>query len=177
MNAIILWLPCIVLSNVKVGYSPLLTACEYQKVETVRYLASREDIDVLYSAEEVGPGERVGHKSGLHLAAIHDSSDIADILLKHGCTVDIVDEKVRLPTVAHLDGSLMSLSTLCMLMEVLYCMLVIIYTGWHCIACCLSEVEWICSGSSRVIRCRAWNGHYWHQKSCKELYLECFRVF
>lgn len=82
----------------KVGYSPLLTACDYKNIESVRYLVGRPDVDVSVFVEEtVGEGEeqRFGQRSGLHLAAIHDCHEIAKILIENGCKIDILDLNVR----------------------------------------------------------------------------------
>ena len=78
-------------------------ACEYQKHEVVRYLL-REDqgaqdmgvedlgVDASASAEEIDAETgNVGRKTGLHLAAIHDSLDIAYELITKGCPLDIQD--------------------------------------------------------------------------------------
>ena len=78
-------------------YSPLLIACEYQKLKTVVYLTSRDDVDVSDFAEErtkEGDDVRTGEKSALHLAAIHDSHEIARVLIEKGCKIDRVDSKV-----------------------------------------------------------------------------------
>ncbi len=39
-------------------------------------------------------GGVTGEKSALHLAAIHDSADIAGILQKEGCKIDRIDSRV-----------------------------------------------------------------------------------
>ena len=79
------------------GYSPFLKACEYQKLKTVEYLASRDDVDVSdFAKERTGEGEdvRTGEKSALHLAAIHDSHEIARVLVEKGCKMDRIDIEV-----------------------------------------------------------------------------------
>ena len=83
--------------SLKVGYSPLLTACDYQNVKTVKYLAGRSDVDFSDFAEEIlgeGDTERRGQRSGLHISAIHDSHEIAAILVEKGCKIDLKDLKV-----------------------------------------------------------------------------------
>ena len=54
-------------------------------------------------ADSEGADEEDGQKrmTGLHLAAIHDSPDIADLLIKNGCPVDTQDEKVCLHAYLH----------------------------------------------------------------------------
>ena len=84
--------------SLKVGYSPLLTACDYQNVKTVKYLAGRSDVDFSDFAEEIlgeGDEERRGQRSGLHISAIHDSHEIAAILVEKGCKIDLKDLMVR----------------------------------------------------------------------------------
>ena len=83
--------------DIQSGYSPLLIACEYQKLKTVKYLATRDDVDVSDFAEErsgEGDNRRMGEKSALHLAAIHDSPEIAKVLIEKGCRIDRVDSQV-----------------------------------------------------------------------------------
>ena len=78
-------------------------ACEYQKLEVVRYLLEGDQgardvgvenlgVDVTASAEEKDAAtQNVGRKTGLHLAAIHDSLDIAQELIIKGCPLDTQD--------------------------------------------------------------------------------------
>ena len=85
------------------NYTPLLVACEYQKLEVVRYLLEGDQgardvgvenlgVDVSASAEEKDAAtQNVGRKTGLHLAAIHDSLDIAQELIMKGCPLDTQD--------------------------------------------------------------------------------------
>ena len=90
-------------------------ACEYQKLEVVRYLL-REDqgtrdlgvrdlgVDAKARAVEKDPKTKriMGHnKTGLHLAAIHDSPEIAQELIAKGCPLDAKDYKVNLKTIRH----------------------------------------------------------------------------
>ena len=42
-----------------------------------------------------GSGEGASGKSALHIAAIHDSAKIADILIKGGCPLSVQDLEVR----------------------------------------------------------------------------------
>ena len=85
------------------GYTPLLTACEYQKAEAVEYLLTLPNIDLSVCAEHVPisdddvpdglDGEGKG-KSALHIAAIHDSGRIAKMLIEKGCPLCIQDLEV-----------------------------------------------------------------------------------
>ena len=75
------------------NYTPLLVACEYQKLEVVRYLLQEiPGIDASAYAEEKDPKTgNVGSKTGLHLAAIHDSPEIAQELIAKQCPLDVQD--------------------------------------------------------------------------------------
>lgn len=74
------------------NYTPLLVACEYQKVEMVRYLTEeRTDVDISACCHTNGNGDGT---SGLHLAAIHNSSGVAELLIKANCPLDLVDKSV-----------------------------------------------------------------------------------
>ena len=69
------------------GYTPFLMACEYQKIEIVQYLAEIAEVNISVCCE--------GGMTGLHLAAIHDSLEIARFLMKKGCPIDALDEAVN----------------------------------------------------------------------------------
>ena len=70
----------------------MLTACEYQKVDAVHYLVGRSDVDVSdFVVESSDEGGRTGEKSALHIAAIHDSEEIAKALLDKGCKANRKD--------------------------------------------------------------------------------------
>ena len=65
----------------------------------MKYLGTEEVAGVDFSAccaDSEGADEEDGQKrmTGLHLAAIHDSPDIARLLIMKGCPVDTQDEKV-----------------------------------------------------------------------------------
>ncbi len=92
--------------SVQSGYTPLLCACQYQKAETVRALLglpeeSSPELGIppggvridLYATDTTKDGA-VGLMSGLHIAAIHDSYEIASALLLKGCSLDIADAEV-----------------------------------------------------------------------------------
>ncbi len=73
----------------------MLTACEYQKVDAVHYLVGRSDVDVSdFVVESSDEGGRTGEKSALHIAAIHDSEEIAKALLDKGCKANRKDKMV-----------------------------------------------------------------------------------
>ncbi len=59
----------------------------------VKYLVGWSDVDVSDFVKE-NEGGKTGEKSALHLAAIHDSADIAEILQKEGCKIDRIDSRV-----------------------------------------------------------------------------------
>lgn len=73
-------------------------ACDYQKIEIVKYLKELVDLDadlVDFTAHCHSSKTEDGHGfTGLHLAAVHNSEDIARLLIEAGCPLDVVDEKV-----------------------------------------------------------------------------------
>ncbi len=61
-------------------------------MDAANYLVGRSDVDVSDFVEESSDdGERTGEKSALHIAAIHDSAEIAKALLDKGCKADRKD--------------------------------------------------------------------------------------
>lgn len=81
------------------GYTPLLTACEYQMIDIVRYLAKIPDVNFsVCCADQDNPGadeeDWRGGMTGLHLAAIHDSPEIASLLIEMGCPINTQNEQV-----------------------------------------------------------------------------------
>ena len=74
----------------------MLIACEYQKADAVRYLLELPDVDVSACAEHVPDisAEVVKGKSALHIAAIHDNAEIAEVLIKKGCPLLVQDLEV-----------------------------------------------------------------------------------
>eukprot|EP00731_Ephydatia_muelleri_P006395 Em0003g643a len=66
------------------GCTPLLVACEYQHKDMVEYLLSLPEVDPFASTSMDGSEEG---NTGLHIAAIHDSPDIADLLIRRGCPI------------------------------------------------------------------------------------------
>ncbi len=76
------------------GYTPLLMACEYQRVATVKCLVEQPVVDLSAFVQEDKHG-KTGEKSALHIAAIHDSSEIAKTLINKGCKIDRKDINVR----------------------------------------------------------------------------------
>jgi len=81
------------------GYTPLLTACEYQRIDIVRHLAKIAEVNfaACCAGQDSDTDEegRQGGMMGLHLAAIHDSPEIASLLIEKGCPIDALDEKVN----------------------------------------------------------------------------------
>ena len=76
-------------------------------MEAVEYLLTLPRVDVSACAESVaaagddddapdGTGEGASGKSALHIAAIHDSAKIADMLIKGGCPLCVQDLEVSL---------------------------------------------------------------------------------
>ena len=79
-------------------------------MEAVEYLLTLSDVNVSACAESVaavddgdddtgpdGSGEGAqGGKSALHIAAIHDSAKIAEMLIKGGCPLCVQDLEVSL---------------------------------------------------------------------------------
>ena len=84
----------------------MLIACEYQKADAVRYLLELSDVDVSACAEHVpdSSDEEIKGKSALHIAAIHDSAEIAELLIEKGCPLLVQDLEVSemRMTVCHL---------------------------------------------------------------------------
>lgn len=70
----------------------------------MEYLLTLPDVDVSACAECVvddgdvpdGSDEGANGKSALHIAAIHDSAKIAEMLIKGGCPLCIQDLEVKL---------------------------------------------------------------------------------
>ena len=75
------------------GYTPLLVTCEYQRKDMVEYLLSLPKVDP--SASTSMDGSEEGN-TGLHIAAIHDSPDIADLLIHRGCPIRATNKTVNL---------------------------------------------------------------------------------
>lgn len=65
------------------GYTMLLLACDTANEAMVRYLIEEKKVDVSSTT--------IDGKTGLHLAAIHEYPDIADILIKNGISVTAQD--------------------------------------------------------------------------------------
>ena len=81
------------LYSIQAGYTPLLTACEYQNEAAVKLLISHGANASLCAKDD---DEKGGEKSGLHVAAIHDAKDIAKLLLDKKCPIDTKDSEVCL---------------------------------------------------------------------------------
>lgn len=82
-------------------YTPLLTACEYKKVDIVNFLLHLPNIDISIAMSDLSGTEATikGHPRGrtaLHIAAAHNSVDIVDILIKKECPLSVQDQNVRL---------------------------------------------------------------------------------
>ena len=75
------------------GCTPLLVACEYQHKDMVEYLLSLPEVDP--SASTSMDGSEEGN-TGLHIAAIHDSPDIANLLIRYGCPTKAINGEVTL---------------------------------------------------------------------------------
>ncbi|XP_065910261.1 uncharacterized protein [Dysidea avara] len=69
----------------KKGFTPLLTACYYQKVEILRFLLEHDQVSEIAAVT-------VDCKTGLHLAAMHDSVEVAQLLLNKDFPMDEHDE-------------------------------------------------------------------------------------
>lgn len=78
------------------GYTPLLVACEYKKVDIVTHLTGElaekglVDVAACCQSNEEGIG-----MNGLHLAALHDSKKVAELFVKiEKYPLNGVDKKV-----------------------------------------------------------------------------------
>ena len=104
-------------------------------MEAVEYLLTLPIVDVSACAECVavaddvdapdGSSEGASGKSALHIAAIHDSAKIADILIKGGCPLCVQDLEVR------------QWEVLCAVRTL---MLIFYYTGKYSTPCGLQEI-------------------------------------
>ena len=90
-------LNCLSFSYFQPGYTPLLIACRHQKTDIVKYFAGIDGVDFSACCESSRNNED-GQKgiTGLHLAAIHDSPEIARLLIEKKCPVLTQNEKVCL---------------------------------------------------------------------------------
>ena len=63
----------------------LLLACDNGNSSLVEYLLEKKAVDVRSTTKD--------GKTGLHLAALHDYPDIAELLLRHGVSSTIQDNE------------------------------------------------------------------------------------
>ena len=68
------------------GYTPLLTACHNANVAAVEVLVTHDRVDTALRDDN--------NQGALHLAAMHDSSSIVELLLKKGFSSDTQDSEV-----------------------------------------------------------------------------------
>ena len=73
-------------SNTQTGYTPLLTACHNANVAAVEVLVTHDQVDTTLCDDN--------NQGALHLAAMHDSSSIVELLLDKGCPSDTQDSEV-----------------------------------------------------------------------------------
>ena len=73
-------------SNTQTGYTPLLTACHNANVAAVEVLVTHDRVDTTLRDDN--------NQGALHLAAMHDSSSIVELLLDKGCPSDTQDSEV-----------------------------------------------------------------------------------
>ena len=71
-------------SNTQTGYTPLLTACHNANVAAVEVLVTHDHTTLRDD----------NNQGALHLAAMHDSSSIVELLLDKGCPSDTQDSEV-----------------------------------------------------------------------------------
>ena len=99
------------------GYTPLLVACEYKHKNMVQYFLELEMIEnriVECKERDISKGPRIvdpsvlismddssggmddsgGGMTGLHISAVHDTPDIAELLIKHNCPTIAQDREV-----------------------------------------------------------------------------------
>ena len=79
------------------NYTALLLACEHEQLEVVKYLLEMGSDPCAcaskYEKHESGEGTGI---TGLHLAAISNSSEIAEELINSKCPLHIQDTEVSL---------------------------------------------------------------------------------
>ena len=61
-------------------------ACQYQKLEVLKFLLHTEGVDCQACTKQ--------SMTGLHYAAIHDSAEMAQLLIGKNCPLHIQDEEV-----------------------------------------------------------------------------------
>ena len=92
------------------GYTPLLVACEYKHKNMVQYFLELEMIGnriVECKEHDISKRSRIvdtsvfismddssGGMTGLHISAVHDTPDIAELLIKHKCPTRAQDREV-----------------------------------------------------------------------------------
>ena len=70
-------------------------ACEYQKKDIVEYLLDlKEHVDPTACTGISEGGITPEGNTGLHLAALHDAPDIAQLLIDYKCPLDVQDSQV-----------------------------------------------------------------------------------
>ena len=78
-----------------------MTACEYKKVDIVKYLLSLADVDIAVVATselsdiETTDKSRQRGRTALHIAAAHNSAEIVGMLIEKKCPLSIQDNEVR----------------------------------------------------------------------------------
>ena len=73
------------------GYTPLLVACKYHKLEIVQYLTEHKLVDVTACCHRDDRGRGM---NGLHLVAENYAPKVAKVLIDAGCPLDAVDKEV-----------------------------------------------------------------------------------
>ena len=77
-----------------------MTACEYKKVNIVKYLLSLTGVDIAVVATselsdiETTDESRQRGRTALHIAAAHNSAEIVGMLIEKKCPLSIQDNKV-----------------------------------------------------------------------------------
>lgn len=76
----------IFIASIQSNYTPLLTACDQNNLTAAHILLSLPEVDATARNND--------KQTGLHLTAMNDSAEMAELLLKKGCPSNSQDSEV-----------------------------------------------------------------------------------